>query len=455
MGQSDHDPAADRPVTELDELEEVFRSVEKPKSEHRVGIEVEKFGVGTKAGRPLAYDGEHGVLRVLEALANAHGWAPVSETQGGPVISLTRGLASITLEPGAQLELSGAPADDIHASCDEIHLHMAELETITAEMGLAWLGVGFHPFARQEDLPWVPKQRYAIMQRYLPTVGAGALDMMRRTATVQANLDFSDEADAMNKLRVSLVFAPLINAMTANSPFKEGRAAGKKSVRGEVWLSMDPSRSGLIPALWQKRDLRYRDYVEWALDAGMFLIKRDGKVVANTGQTFRDFMANGFEGHHATFADWKLHVNTLFPEARIKSTFEVRPCDSLPTDLVCSVPALYTGLLYDDAAFSRVRELAATFSFDEVEAARPELIRIGLGASIGRRSARDLAVELVDIAKSGLTARARKNASGQDETIHLSKLEALVEAGRCPADRLLDGLSAAPSVSEIITRARA
>ena len=455
MGQSDHDTSAAEKVRDLDQLEEVFRSVEKPKAAYRIGIEVEKFGVRATDGAPLGYDGDHGVLRVLQALADRHGWAPQSETPGGPVISLARGQGSITLEPGAQLELSGAPSEDIHQICSELYGHMAELESISAEMGLIWLGVGFHPLARQEDLQWVPKQRYAIMQRYLPTKGSGAHDMMRRTATVQANLDFCSEADAMEKLRVCLVLAPLINAMTANSPFKEGRPAGTKSVRGEVWLNMDPSRSGLIPALWKKRDLRYRDYVEWALDAGMFLFKRDGQVVANTGQTFRDFMQNGFDGHHATFADWKLHVNTLFPEARIKSTFEVRPCDSLPTELACSVPALYTGLLYDDAALARTGAFADTFDFASVDAARPELVRAGLEASIGGRRARDLAVELLDIARSGLVARARLSAKGKDESVHLEKLARLVEAGRCPADARVDGLSGTPAVAEILARCRA
>jgi len=455
MGQAEHDPAADRPVRELDELEEVFRSVEKPKADWRVGIEVEKFGVGAADGRPLQYEGDHGVLRVLNALAAGHGWTPEAESPGGPVISLKRGAASITLEPGSQLELSGAPREDVHQICDELREHMRELEGITAEMGLAWLGVGFHPFARQEDLTWVPKQRYGVMQRYLPTKGAGAHDMMRRTATVQANLDFSSEADAMTKLRVGLVLAPLINAMTANSPFKEGALAGKKSVRGEVWLNMDPSRSGLIPTLWKPGELRYRDYVEWALDAGMFLFKRDGQVVANTGQTFRDFMQTGFEGHRATFADWKLHVNTLFPEARIKSTFEVRPCDSLPSDLACSVPALYTGLMYDEAALARAAEFASRLRLEDVQAARPELVRVGLAARIGQRAARDLALELLDIALSGLAARSRRDASGQDEGIHLARLAKLTEAGLSPADRLLEGLGPTPSREEILAHARA
>jgi glutamate--cysteine ligase len=334
--------------------------------------------------------------------------------------------------------------------------HMTELREITSEMNLVWLGIGFHPLARQEDLSWVPKQRYSIMKRYLPTKGSRAHDMMRRTATVQSNLDYSDEDDGMRKLRVALVLAPIANAMFANSPFYEGKLAGKKSVRGEVWLDMDPERSGLMPALWKKERLTYRDYAEWALDAGMFLIKRQGQAIANTGQSFRSFLRDGYQGHRATLADWKLHLNTLFPEARIKGTLEVRACDSLPTDLACAVSALYTGLLYDPQALDQAEALCFGLSFDDIQPARPALVKEGLGARIGSRSARDLALRILEIASGGLERRARLNAQGQDERIHLKKLVELNEAGLSPADRLTEGLSDDDPdfVREILARAR-
>jgi glutamate--cysteine ligase len=295
------------------------------------------------------------------------------------------------------------------------------------------------------------------MKRYLPTQGSGALDMMRRTATVQANFDYSDESDALRKLRVSLVFAPLINAMCANSPFMEGKLSGKKSLRGEVWLHMDPSRSGLLPALWNKEQLGYRDYVEWALDAGMFLFWRAGQVVANTGQTFRSFMQDGFQGHRATLGDWKLHIQTLFPEARLKSTIEVRPCDSLSADLSCAVPALYTGILYDERALSEAEALARSLDYDGVTRARPELVRLGLAAKIGGRSATELAVVLHEIAMGGLERRARTNARGQDERVHLKKLMDMNAEGLSPADRLVEGLKAgdADLQQEILARTKA
>lgn len=437
----DTDPN-DYPLSgDLDELAELFRAAQKPESQWRIGAEAEKFGVDATTGAPLMYDGERGVLRVFASLVEHHAWRPVRETPEGPIIALEREDASVTLEPGAQLELSGAPLPDVHAICAEMRGHLRELSDISSEMNLVWLGVGFHPLARQADLSWVPKARYAIMREYLPTRGSGGQDMMRRTATVQANYDYSSERDAMQKLAVCFRVAQLVNAMTANSPFYEGRASGKKSERGDVWLRMDPSRSGLVRAIVSKDEPGYRDYVEWALDAGMFLIKRDGKVVANTGQTFRSFLADGFQGHRAMFSDWKGHLATLFPETRLKTTLEVRMCDSLPAALACSVPALFAGLLYDARALERATEFSRRLDLTAVEQARHDLVTHGLGASIGGVSARDLALELLDISESGLERRARLSASGSDERIHLRRLRELTEAGQSPADALLEGLS--------------
>jgi glutamate--cysteine ligase len=365
----------------------------------------------------------------------------------------------VTLEPGGQLELSGAPLADVHAVRAELDAHFAELMPIAHDLGLIWLGIGFQPFARQAELPWVPKQRYGIMREYLPPRGSGALDMMRRTATVQANLDFSSEEDALRKLEVSLRLSPLVNAMTVCSPFAEGRRAEFASVRGDVWLRMDPERSGLVRAVWHEPGRRrpgYRDYVEWALDAGMFLFKREGQVIANTGQTFRRFLQEGYRGHRATFADWKLHLQTLFPEARLKNTIEVRACDSLPKDLVCAVPALYAGLLYDTRALGEAEALSQSIGFEAVEAARPELVRTGLSARIGGQPARELAERLIDCALGGLERRKRRDAAGHDERIHLEPLARLVAQGRTPAERLLEGLPEEPAAwrVEIVRRTR-
>ena len=428
----------DRPIQSPDELVDVFRAAEKRPDKFRIGAEAEKFAIKAD-GSPLQYEGEQGIVGIFDALAE-FGWEPERESPEGPVVALQRGAASITLEPGSQLELSGAALPDLHQVEAEFQNHLRELGPISKQLGLTWLGVGFQPLARQEDLTWVPKQRYGIMREYLPTKGVAAHDMMRRTATVQANFDFESETDAMKKLVLALKLSPIIHAMLANSPFKEGKLAGTKSVRGEVWLHMDPSRSGLIPSLWAKARPGYRDYVEWAIDSGMFLFKRDGKVVHNTGQTFRAFMADGFEGHRATVADFKLHLQTLFPEARLKNTLEVRGCDSLPAHLSMAVPALFTGILYDNRALEAALELASRLDLETVNRDRPALIRDGLSAPLGDKPALTFAQSLFDIASSGLSRRGRRNAQNEDERRFLKPLERLLSAGKVPADVLTEGL---------------
>jgi glutamate--cysteine ligase len=339
---------------------------------------------------------------------------------------------------------------------DELRAHVGELSDISGEMGLTWLGVGFHPLATQADLPWVPKHRYGVMKRYLPERGARGLDMMRRTATVQANFDYSSEQDAMRKVVVLLRLSPFIHAMTANSPFFEGRVSKHKSERGAVWLEMDPSRSGLIPSLWEKEHPRYSDYVEWALDAGMFLFKRPSGFIHNTGQTFRSFLVNGFEGHRATFADWALHLNTLFPEARLKRTIEGRACDCLPLHLTGAVPALFTGILYDAKSLDRAEALSRRFEYETVVRARPRLIAEGLATSVGGVAVRQIAEEIMEIARDGLSRRRRLDSAAQDETIHLAELGELIAGGRAPADRLLEGLTPGQVLerAEVVSRCK-
>jgi len=435
----------DRPIQSLDELDAVFRAAEKPADKFRIGAEAEKFAIKAD-GAPLQYEGADGVVGIFDALSE-YGWEPERESPDGPVISLRRGGASITLEPGSQLELSGAALPDLHQVEAEFYNHLRELSPISKKLGLTWLGVGFQPLAPQSALSWVPKQRYAIMREYLPTKGHAAHDMMRRTATVQANYDFANEADAMKKLTLALKLSPIIHAMLANSPFKEGKLAGTKSVRGEVWLNMDPSRSGLIPKLWSPGKKTYRDYVEWALDAGMFLFKRDNKVVANTGQTFRAFMKDGFEGHKATLGDWKLHLQTLFPEARLKNTLEVRGCDSLPAHLATAVPALFTGILYDTRAMDQAIDLLSPLDYATVEAARPALIRQGLTAPLGEKTGAQWAQSLYEIASSGLSRRGRRNAQNEDERRFIKPLERLLTSAEAPADDLTRGLAPGATLS--------
>ena len=445
-----------KPITSIDELYAPFHDAIKPAARHRIGTEAEKFGVDAATGAPLPYEGgEHSVLTVLETLIERHGWQADRETPNGPLIALTRAGASVTLEPGGQLELSGAAFETIHQTCAEASGHLAELRDISNALGVMWLGVGFHPFAAQADLSWVPKQRYAIMRRYLPTRGEHGLDMMRRTCTVQANYDYSSEEDALRKLRISLRLSPLVTAMFANSPFYEGRLWGGLSYRAKVWLSVDPDRQGLVPEVLD-HGRRFEDYIDWALDAPMFLVKRGATIVENTGQSFRSFMKHGFAGYKPTMKDWETHLNTLFPEVRLKRTIEVRGADSLPSKLVCALPALWTGILYDERALAAVEDLTASYTSEELEALRPAVAERALAAPVRGAPLADVAQRVVDIAAGGLERRARLDRTGKDERIHLEKLVALVEKGWSPADALVDGLGNADADlrKEILARAR-
>jgi glutamate--cysteine ligase len=429
-----------QPITSFDDLLLPFEEAIKPKSEHRVGAEAEKFGIDAATFAPLPYEGTKSVLAVLHALVERHGWQPEVETPGGPLIALVRDGASVTLEPGGQLELSGAPLETIHAIARETRQHLDEIAGISSELGLTWLGLGFHPFAKQEDLGWVPKARYGVMRRYLPTRGAYALDMMRRTSTVQANFDYESEEAAMHKLRVALRLSPLVTAMFANSPFYEGKLFGGRSYRAKVWLSVDPDRQGLLRNVLE-RGTRFADYVEWALDAPMFLVKRGATILENTGQPFRAFMKDGFQGERATLGDWITHLNTLFPEVRLKRTLEVRSADSLPERLAAALPALWTGILDDDRALAEADALSASFGYDELEAVRPAIAERALAATFRGEPLAKLAEQLVAIASAGLERRARLDEQGRDERVHLAPLAELTEKGWSPADALVAGLS--------------
>jgi len=444
-----------RPIRGRADLADVFRAAEKPPSAFRIGVEAEKFGVHESTGEPLAYDGPLGVTRVFADLER-FGWRPERESRSGPVLALRRAQASITLEPGSQFELSGSALTDLHAAKAELDEHLGELAGISSELDLAWLGVGFHPLARQIELDWVPKLRYRVMKTYLPTRGSAAHDMMRRTATVQANFDYSSEEDAMRKLLVSLRLSPLLHAMTAHAPFAEKKRSEYESLRGEVWLRMDPARSGLIFPLWTAPRPSYERYVEWALDAGMFLFKRGERVFENTGQTFRDFLEHGHEGERATLGDFRLHLNTLFPEARLKNTIEVRACDAQRHELSMAVPALFTGILYDDAALSEAEAVARELDEASVREARPLLVKHALGAAIGGVPVRAIAERLFEIARGGLTRRARLDAAGRDESAYLEPLGALLSRGECPADSTAAGVppGAELGVRELIERTR-
>jgi glutamate--cysteine ligase len=397
---------------------------------------MEKFGIGPER-RPIRYGTE--IQRIFDTFVAKFGWETEREKEGGPVIALKRGGTQITLEPGGQLELSGGMAHDNHEICAEFRGHLRELAAVSKELGITWLGLGFHPFAKREDFEWVPKSRYGVMREYLPTRGEHAVDMMLRTSTVQANYDFETEADAMRKMRVGLALSPLTTAMFANSPWYEGKPHGGVTYRGRVWLDVDPDRSGLVPALWEP-SASFEDYVEWALDVPMFMFKRHGERVLNTGQTFRSFWKSGFEGQHATQIDWQTHLNTLFPEVRLKRTIEIRGADAQMTPMRCAIPALWTGIYYDERALSQAEALTADYRYDEVNALREQAWRFGLRAEFRGEPLAKVAEKVVEIAEGGLERRAMKNKDGKDERIHLRRIKELVAAGKCPADQLLESI---------------
>ena len=438
-----------------DDLFTPFYEALKPAGEWRVGTEAEKFGVLRDGYTPLQYEGERSVRAVLEALSEQFGWEPDREYAGGELIALKRGLASITLEPGGQLELSGAPFTSVHDTQQEWAQHIAELHAVGDRLGIAWLGLGFHPFAKPADMPWVPKLRYSVMREYLPRRGSMGLDMMRRTCTVQANLDYSSEADAMRKLRVSLAISPIVTAMFANSPLYEGALTGDRTRRGRVWLDTDPDRTGLLPFLWT-RDASFRSYVEWALDVPMFLVKRDSKIIHNTGQTFRAFMRDGYEGVHATATDWLTHLGTVFPEVRLKKTIEIRGADSLPYALTPALPAFCKGLLYDLPTLAKAEALVAPLSFEAAQAVRSDVPRLALRAELGGKSLLAWAQEIVALAHEGLDNLQREAGDPRgSESVLLAPLEALLARGQCPADALRDGIDdQRPLAPQVVERSQ-
>jgi glutamate--cysteine ligase len=446
-GNGDKPLDEDRYLSGMDDLLSPFHEACKPRSEFRIGIEAEKFGVHATTGAPLSYAGAGGVRDIFDELVERYRWVEGREHESGPVVYLKRGNASITLEPGAQLELSGAPHRSIHDVCSEFRDHMTELREVSGRMAVSWLGTGFHPFARQSEMPWVPKLRYGVMRHYLPTRGARALDMMQRTCTVQTNLDFESEQDAVRKLRVALAVQPVATAIFANSPLIEGRVGDSLCERGSVWLGVDPDRTGILPFAWD-RDFSFRDYVEWALDVPMFLIKRGARVVRNTGQSFRSFLANGYRGHRPTRADWDAHLSGLFPEARLRKTLEVRGADAQDDELVCAVPAFWKGLFYDERALDGAEALVERLTAAEVEAARPDIARNALRANLCGRPVLDWAEELADIACGGLQRLAELDENGENETVHLARVRGLVCKGRTPAEATLSRIDPSRDLKE-------
>jgi glutamate--cysteine ligase len=417
------------------ELEAYFHDSGKPPDRWRVGTEYEKVGIVRSTGQAILYFGPRGVDRILRELIERFGWQP--EEHDGNIIALTRDKAQITLEPGGQIELSGEPCESIHCTYAEFTQHIRELLEVTDPLGIIFLGLGMQPVSRLDDIEWVPKPRYRIMAPYMLKVGRLGQRMMKQTATVQANIDYSDEKDAMAKFRTGMGLAPVLIAMFANSPICDGKLNGYRSFREHIWTDTDKSRSGLLKFAFLP-EASFAHYVEYALDVPMYFIIRNKHYIDMTGLTFRQFLRYGHNGERATIEDWSDHLTTLFPETRIKRYIEIRSVDSQPPDLMPALSALIKGAFYDSDCLQAAWDLVKGWSWDELMQAYLDSHQDALSTRVRRYSLLDLARELLAIAWEGLRRQNQVNESGDDETIYLKPLKNLLDQGKCPADILLE-----------------
>ena len=411
---------------------------EKPPAAWRIGTEHEKLVFKTDDHRAPSYAEDGGIRDILLQLQE-FGWEPVEES--GQVIAMSGDDGAVSLEPAGQLELSGAALEDLHQTCAETGRHLQQVKAVGEKCGVGFLGLGMWPDKTREELPVMPKGRYDIMLRHMPRVGSLGLDMMLRTCTIQVNLDYSSEADMVHKFRTSLALQPLATALFANSPFTEGKPNGMLSYRSHIWSDTDPHRTGMLPFVFED-GFGYERYVDYMLDVPMYFVFRDGKYIDAAGQSFRDFLKGelpALPGELPTESDWIDHLSTAFPEVRLKSFLEMRGADGGPWNRICALPALWVGLLYDQGALDAAWDLVKGWSMAEREALRNAVPKQALDARLpGGGTLRDLAREALRIARSGLSARARLNAGGDNETGFLEPLEEIVESGKVPAQRLLD-----------------
>jgi glutamate--cysteine ligase len=402
----------------------------------RIGTEHEKFVFDINTLRPVGYEGDTGIRALLNGLTR-FGWTAVEE-YGNP-IALTKDKCAITLEPGGQFELSGAPLETLHQTCAEVHTHLVEVQAINEEIGAAMIGLGFLPQWERKDITWMPKGRYEIMGNYMPTKGNLGIDMMTRTCTVQVNLDFATEADMVRKFRISLALQPLATALFANSPFTEGKPNGYLSFRSQVWNDTDPDRCGMLPFVFED-GFGFERYVDYMLDVPMYFVYRDGIYHNVAGLSFRDFMAGklaGFEGQTPYISDWVDHMTTVFPEVRLKKYIEMRGADGGPWDRLCALPAFWVGLLYDSSAEDAVWDLVKDWSLEEITQLRDEVPRHGLKTAFRGGNLQHLAKQVLAISRAGLTARQRLDAVGDTEAHFLNPLDVIADSGITAADQML------------------
>jgi glutamate--cysteine ligase len=422
-------------VESVEDLVDFLRAGEKPPERWRVGTEHEKIGLRSDDLRPVPYEGERGIAALLERIAREDDWERIYEDSN--LIALAKDQATITLEPGGQLELSGAPLHTIFETCSEFHSHLEVIRRVSEPLGLVWLSLGMNPLHSVEDAPRMPKTRYDIMRSYLPTRGDLALHMMHLTATVQANLDYRDEEDMVRKMRVATGLTPLVSAIFANSSLTRGKPNGFVSRRLHIWQNTDPDRCGLLPFVFDP-GFGYARYVDWALDVPMFFVIRDGRYLPGRGTPFRSFLSDGFEGERATLEDWNLHLTTLFPDVRLKQFIEIRGADAVPPGLICALPALLKGILYDPTALAASWALISGLAIEERAAALEAVARRGLAAQVGSVDVLSLAREMLEIASEGLRRIGHGQGDQEDERGFLDPVREVIEAGRSPGQEILE-----------------
>jgi glutamate--cysteine ligase len=428
------------PIERRDELVDWIAQGIKPKSQFRIGTEHEKFAFTLEGRRPVPYEGTRGIRTLLEGMQHLLGWQPIME--GPNIIGLfdVPGGGAISLEPGGQFELSGAQVETVHQTSSELMAHLAQVREVAQPLHIGFLGIGMTPDWTRADMPKMPKGRYKIMTAYMPKVGQYGLDMMYRTCTVQTNLDFSSEADMVKKLRVSIALQPVATALFANSPFTEGKPNGFLSFRSEIWRDTDNARAGTLPWVFEP-GMGFERWVDYALDVPMYFVKHGDDDVDTSGQSFRDLLAGklpAMPGARATISDWANHISTIFPEVRLKRYLEMRGADSGPLPNLLALPALWVGILYDEASLDAAWDLVKHWSAEDRQKLRDEVPRQGLAAKIQGVTVFALAGEVLKLARAGLARRKQFDVSGQDETRYLDVLDDRLARGTTPAQELLE-----------------
>jgi glutamate--cysteine ligase len=428
--------SAGGPIQSRDDLVRHLAQGSKPRDAWRIGTEHEKFVYDLNTHKPLAYEGKPGIRQLLEGMQR-FGWQPILEA--GNIIGLTQNAASLSLEPGGQFELSGAPVRTVHETCAEVDTHLEQTRAVASEIGAGVLGFGFAPTWGLAEVPVMPKGRYGIMRRYMPKVGGYGLDMMFRTCTVQVNLDFESESDMVKKFRVGLALQPVTTALFANSPFRENRPSGFLSYRAQVWSDVDNARAGMLPWVFEG-GMGFERYVDYALDVPMYFVYREGKYIDVAGKSFRDFLARKIpEVAHVepSMSDWADHLTTIFPEVRLKTFLEMRGTDGGQWRRICGMPALWVGLLYDSVALDAAWDLVKDWTAEERQAMRDAVPRLGFKTPFRKATLHELAHRMLEISTAGLKRRAALDGGGMNEDGFLNPARELVSRGYTRAEEML------------------